>query len=182
MPSRSTRRDRRRMRRPHNSRIDLATDRRRQRSAPRTRGFVDYERVAVRYQEGRSLPAEVLERWGSAVGPSEVIARDAVAASPRRRRMRPGSRSGDAPNALPGRRYLGNCSRRSWDEPLDGDTSPVQRRASPEGAGTLTRRRRSSVVDANGERPLVAQIGGPIQQRVVPCGRLIQSGLRDLAL
>src|SRR5438876_12037788 len=69
MPSRSTRRHSRRMWQPHSSRIDLGTDRGSRRRAPQMRGFVDYERVAVRYQEGRSLPAEVLERWGSAVRP-----------------------------------------------------------------------------------------------------------------
>jgi ubiquinone/menaquinone biosynthesis C-methylase UbiE len=34
-----------------------------------SRGFVDYNRVASRYREGRSLPREVLDRWGSAVSP-----------------------------------------------------------------------------------------------------------------
>ena len=35
----------------------------------RSRGFVDYERVAARYQLARSLPVEVLEKWGAAVRP-----------------------------------------------------------------------------------------------------------------
>ena len=34
-----------------------------------SQGFVDYERMAGRYQEGRSLPAEVLDRWRRAVQP-----------------------------------------------------------------------------------------------------------------
>ena len=36
---------------------------------PRSQGFVDYERVAARYRQGRSLPDEVLDRWGRAVRP-----------------------------------------------------------------------------------------------------------------
>ena len=38
-------------------------------TSPRSRshGYVDYERVASRYQQGRSLAADVLERWGVAV-------------------------------------------------------------------------------------------------------------------
>jgi ubiquinone/menaquinone biosynthesis C-methylase UbiE len=39
------------------------------RRASRSQDFVDYERVATRYQEGRSLGADVLERWGDAVKP-----------------------------------------------------------------------------------------------------------------
>jgi SAM-dependent methyltransferase len=35
----------------------------------RTQGFVDYGRVAARYQQGRSLAADVLDRWGNAVRP-----------------------------------------------------------------------------------------------------------------
>jgi ubiquinone/menaquinone biosynthesis C-methylase UbiE len=40
-------------------------------TSPRSRshGYVDYERVASRYQQGRSLAADVLERWGDAVEP-----------------------------------------------------------------------------------------------------------------
>ena len=37
--------------------------------ASRSQDYVDYERVATRYQEGRSLGADVLERWGDAVRP-----------------------------------------------------------------------------------------------------------------
>jgi ubiquinone/menaquinone biosynthesis C-methylase UbiE len=37
--------------------------------ATRSRDFVDYERVAARYQEGRSLAADVLDRWREAVLP-----------------------------------------------------------------------------------------------------------------
>src|SRR5262245_20723767 len=33
----------------------------------RSQDYVDYERVAGRYQHGRSLAADVLERWGDAV-------------------------------------------------------------------------------------------------------------------
>jgi ubiquinone/menaquinone biosynthesis C-methylase UbiE len=33
----------------------------------RSQDYVDYERVASRYQQGRSLAADVLERWGDAV-------------------------------------------------------------------------------------------------------------------
>ena len=40
-----------------------------ERGAYRSRGFVDYGRVAARYQQGRSLAADVLDRWGDAVGP-----------------------------------------------------------------------------------------------------------------
>ena len=40
-----------------------------ERSARRSQDFVDYERVATRYQQGRSLAAEVLDRWGDAVKP-----------------------------------------------------------------------------------------------------------------
>lgn len=36
---------------------------------PWSQGFVDYERVAARYQQGRALAAEVLDRWASAVSP-----------------------------------------------------------------------------------------------------------------
>jgi len=39
------------------------------RPAGRSRGFVDYDRVASLYRQGRSLPQEVLDRWGSAVSP-----------------------------------------------------------------------------------------------------------------
>jgi len=35
----------------------------------RSQNFVDYERVAARYQQGRSLGAEVLDRWRDAVVP-----------------------------------------------------------------------------------------------------------------
>ncbi len=35
----------------------------------RSKGFVDYEQVADLYRRGRSLPAEVLARWGEAVSP-----------------------------------------------------------------------------------------------------------------
>ena len=35
----------------------------------RSRRFVDYDQVASRYREGRSLPAEVLDRWATAVAP-----------------------------------------------------------------------------------------------------------------
>jgi SAM-dependent methyltransferase len=35
----------------------------------RSQGFVDYERVATRYQQGRSLPRGVLDRWAGAVRP-----------------------------------------------------------------------------------------------------------------
>ena len=35
----------------------------------RSQDYVDYERVASRYQRGRSLAADVLERWGDAVKP-----------------------------------------------------------------------------------------------------------------
>jgi SAM-dependent methyltransferase len=35
----------------------------------RSQGFVDYERVAARYQQGRSLAADVLDRWATAVEP-----------------------------------------------------------------------------------------------------------------
>jgi ubiquinone/menaquinone biosynthesis C-methylase UbiE len=40
-------------------------------TSPRSRSqdYVDYERVASRYQRGRSLAADVLERWGDAVKP-----------------------------------------------------------------------------------------------------------------
>jgi SAM-dependent methyltransferase len=34
-----------------------------------SRGYVDYDRVAPLYRRGRSLPAEVLHRWGEAVRP-----------------------------------------------------------------------------------------------------------------
>jgi ubiquinone/menaquinone biosynthesis C-methylase UbiE len=34
---------------------------------PRSQDYVDYQRVASRYQHGRSLAADVLERWGDAV-------------------------------------------------------------------------------------------------------------------
>ena len=37
--------------------------------ASRSQDFVDYERVAARYQEGRSLGEDVLDRWGEAVVP-----------------------------------------------------------------------------------------------------------------
>jgi ubiquinone/menaquinone biosynthesis C-methylase UbiE len=37
--------------------------------ASRSPDYVDYERVASRYQQGRSLAAHVLERWGDAVKP-----------------------------------------------------------------------------------------------------------------
>jgi ubiquinone/menaquinone biosynthesis C-methylase UbiE len=37
--------------------------------AHRSQGFVDYERVAALYQQGRSLAADVLDRWGNAVRP-----------------------------------------------------------------------------------------------------------------
>jgi ubiquinone/menaquinone biosynthesis C-methylase UbiE len=37
--------------------------------ASRSQNFVDYERVAARYQEGRSLAADVLDRWRDAVVP-----------------------------------------------------------------------------------------------------------------
>jgi ubiquinone/menaquinone biosynthesis C-methylase UbiE len=40
-----------------------------ERGAPRSQGFVDYGRVAARYQQGRSLAADVLDRWGDAVRP-----------------------------------------------------------------------------------------------------------------
>jgi ubiquinone/menaquinone biosynthesis C-methylase UbiE len=40
-----------------------------ERSARRSQDFVDYERVATRYQQGRSLTADVLDRWGDAVKP-----------------------------------------------------------------------------------------------------------------
>jgi ubiquinone/menaquinone biosynthesis C-methylase UbiE len=40
-----------------------------ERSARRSQDFVDYERVATRYQQGRSLAADVLDRWGDAVKP-----------------------------------------------------------------------------------------------------------------
>lgn len=40
------------------------------RSSPdRSRGYVDYERVAARYQLARSLPEEVLDKWEAAVRP-----------------------------------------------------------------------------------------------------------------
>jgi ubiquinone/menaquinone biosynthesis C-methylase UbiE len=35
----------------------------------RSQGFVDYDRVAARYQQGRSLPGEVLDRWARVIGP-----------------------------------------------------------------------------------------------------------------
>jgi ubiquinone/menaquinone biosynthesis C-methylase UbiE len=35
----------------------------------RSQNFVDYERVAARYQQGRALAADVLERWREAVVP-----------------------------------------------------------------------------------------------------------------
>lgn len=38
-------------------------------SGDRSQRFVDYERVAARYQQGRSLPADVLDRWAAAVEP-----------------------------------------------------------------------------------------------------------------
>ena len=34
-----------------------------------SRGFVEYDRVAPRYREGRSLPPDVLDRWARAVAP-----------------------------------------------------------------------------------------------------------------
>src|SRR5438552_674870 len=34
-----------------------------------SQGFVYYDQVAERYEEGRALPAEVLARWGDAVRP-----------------------------------------------------------------------------------------------------------------
>jgi len=37
--------------------------------ASRSQNFVDYERVAARYQEGRSLATGVLDRWREAVAP-----------------------------------------------------------------------------------------------------------------
>jgi len=40
-----------------------------ERGAHRSQDFVDYERVATRYQQGRSLAADVLDRWGDAVKP-----------------------------------------------------------------------------------------------------------------
>src|SRR5207245_2883791 len=38
-------------------------------SARASQGFVDYEQVAERYEEGRALPSEVLDRWGDEVRP-----------------------------------------------------------------------------------------------------------------
>lgn len=43
--------------------------RRLSRTNRRSQGFVEYEGVAARYQEGRALPGDVLARWGSAVRP-----------------------------------------------------------------------------------------------------------------
>jgi ubiquinone/menaquinone biosynthesis C-methylase UbiE len=40
-----------------------------ERRARRSQEFVDYDGIAARYQEGRSLAADVLERWGDAVKP-----------------------------------------------------------------------------------------------------------------
>jgi ubiquinone/menaquinone biosynthesis C-methylase UbiE len=40
-----------------------------QHRASRSQDFVDYESVATRYQQGRSLAADVLDRWGDAVKP-----------------------------------------------------------------------------------------------------------------
>jgi ubiquinone/menaquinone biosynthesis C-methylase UbiE len=40
-----------------------------QHRASRSQDLVDYERVATRYQEGRSLTADVLDHWGEAVRP-----------------------------------------------------------------------------------------------------------------
>jgi SAM-dependent methyltransferase len=39
------------------------------RRRPTSQGFVDYDRVANRYQQCRALSAEVLDRWASAVRP-----------------------------------------------------------------------------------------------------------------
>ncbi len=38
------------------------------RRAPRSKGYVDYEHHATRYRAGRALAADVLERWGVAIG------------------------------------------------------------------------------------------------------------------